>query len=514
MVMKILRDKRGFGIVAALIVMLLFAFLSTAIYVYSNSQLKVSQKLEQMENADYLARTGIEATAKAYSELSEIERNNGAAHKLEARYTYIVDDPASNEPIYYTYTGWTNSYIRYDDGVHNPSFPTYTDAMNLQKMDILGYFQTTAEYPIIETIDGSSFETVNFKSTAYYGGVTTITSDIPTNTDGSTAVAEAYFPVEMTGIDAYAEGWYTDEGVAITGNKSYTNSLGGSTTVLWSNYGSQTDSEGNVANIMGHSVPGTLTFKQPNSLTNEEFTLPVVSTTENHWLWGSREVVSVSQTNNSNKITYIADQIYFDLPINLYTPTNGINNFLMLSGGDIVINGEVELYLYYKLIASSARSGTMAISCPEGDFPYVDPVTGRTAAKVYFNADVSMSAQSLFNQGRAQLFSAGEVYYFYQDVAGVNDNSNTIDFVKLWNDTISDEEKDDFSWLTGELIDYYKNNGSGETYEMFDGSNASTADMRKIEPGKYLDPATGASLDLPTDLAPPQTSSAQFLTWK
>lgn len=219
-------------------------------------------------------------------------------------------------------------------------------------------------------------------------------------------------------------------------------------------------------------------------------------------------------------------------------------NTLYLSGNDIVIEGDIDLYAYYfpsnwfSNIANSTignvRLGTVVLNIPDKSGSIKDPMPKAkggvpdTVGKVYFGGDVKIHIlQSDLHGGNKifTLFKAGTVCYFaggktFKAGTGVTNSNNIsitgIDLLKYFLDTaIKDNEKTnkyslDMIKKFKEINDayYYTSNKTSEFlyYDMlYSGCNVS---MRKIDPQK------NSKYDRITDTIPPSEYANTYLVWE
>lgn len=385
-----------------LAVMLMFvaAMLATALYTYSTNGFQLFQVNRDRKQAQYLARTGVEITIKAWQSVTSntlVARETMPVHMLSDG-TFVT--PGAGDPI---------------------------------PVGSIGYYTVSVDPNGTKDYQGKAVRVINFVSTAVVGQ--------------TTATATAY---TVMSLNAYEQGWYSASGTPLeTGMQDMGSSVVHSS--LW--WGQST------SNIKLHMFPGNITFPKPTPTSSATFTL-----------------------NANQKVAYAGKALYFDMPLSLKNGTTA-KNVLVLSGGDVVLNGDVELYAYYGLINSGV--GTVVLSVLE-DYEHDDPTTTEVnrCGKVYFNGDVYITVARLFGSSRTKLFSKGEVYYFK--------GRDGLDLVKY----------------------YIDNNGTGSFIanimaSIYPSSSAKydRSYMRRIDPAKVVK-------DMPGDLIPPHPDEEGTVVWQ
>lgn len=400
---KLLKNSKGVAMPLALIVIFVVAILATALYFYSTNDFLQFTINRDFKSAQYLARTGVEATIKAWQAVT--------TDTLVPRDTF---------PVYMMPNG---TFVTPEGG-------------NAPDGNI-GYYTVHVDPNGSKTIDGNEVRVIYFTSTAVVGE--------------TKAQATAY---TVMSLDAYEQGWYTSNGVPVeTGMTTIDSSVVNSS--FWWGPSSST--------VKGHVFPGNITFPQPSIATPKTFTLGA-----------------------NQKLAYAGKALYFDIPIKLGNGSNN-KNVLILSGGDIVIDGDIELYAYYGLLREGV--GTLVLSVLE-DYEHDDPNTPESnrCGKVYFNGDVYVTVSTLLSNTRTKIFSRGEVYYFR---GRQGETTQGLDLLKYYIDTNG----------TGSFI-------SEIIASLYPSSNPyQKSDMRKIDPDKNVK-------DEPSDLIPPHPNEDGTVIWQ
>jgi len=395
-----LKSQRGLAMGLAILIMFVVAILSAALYFYSSNDFLQYLFNKDLKKAQYLARTGVEVTIKAWQA--------------------VTDDTASEKETMPVYMLKDGTFYTPSEGEKAPN-------------NSVGYYTVKVTPNVEKNIAGKTAKVVYFESTAVVGK--------------ATAKARAY---TVMSLNAYDQGWYNASGtpsengmIAIDSKVVHSS--------LWWGVSSTT--------IKGHVFPGNISFPQPNGGSNVTFSL-----------------------NANQKIAYAGKGLYFDMPISLRKGTNS-KNVLVLSGGDIVLNGDVELYAYYGIF--NAGIGTLVLSVLE-DYEYDDPVTAESykCGKVYFGGDVYITIGRPFGSTRTKLFSKGDVYYFR--------GSGGLDLVKYYIDNNGTG-----SFIANILSAIYPSNGP--KYDI--------SYMRKIDPEKN-------PKDKPEDLIPPPRDEEGTVIWE
>jgi|GEM_PF-993299 len=404
---RFVTSRKGLAMPLAVMLIFVVALLGTALYAYATTDFLHFTYNRDKKKAEYLARTGVEVTIKAWEAV-----------------TFNTNVPRETLPVYMMKDG---TFVTPDEGEDPPD-------------DYAGYYTVTVNPNDTKDYQGKEIRVVTFDATAVVGK--------------ATATASAY---TVLSLDAYAQGWYTSGGTPVETGMTEMDSK-----VVHSSYWWSTESP-----IKGHAFPGSIRFVQPNPSNPVTFTL-----------------------NPNQKIAYAGKSIYFDMPISLRNGTR-TKNVLVLSGGDIVINGDVELYAYYGLLGSGV--GTLVLSVLE-DYEHDDPSTtldnqdGIQCGKVYFNGDVYITVTNFFSSSRTKIFSRGDVYYFMN----ASNVDNGVDLVKYYIDNNG----------TGSFI----SNIISSLYPQAQGKYDKSC-MRRIDP--VLN-----NKDLPEHLIPPHPDEEGTVIWQ
>lgn len=398
--MEKLNSEKGLAMGLAIMIMLVVSILTGALFLYSSNDFRQYIFSKDFKKAQYLARTGVEVTIKAWQAVTD-----GTGLARETMPVYMLKDGSFYTPA---------------EGEKAPD-------------DSIGYYTVKVTPNVEKNIAGNNAKVIYFEATAVVGN--------------ATAKAKAY---TVMSLNAYEQGWYNASGKPLEdGMTSISSSVVHSS--LWWGLSS--------SSIKGHIFPGNITFPQPGSSSTATFSL-----------------------DPNQKLAYVGKSLYFDMPISLKKGTNS-KNVLVLSGGDIVLNGDVELYAYYGVFNSGI--GTLVLSVLE-DYEYDDPVTAESykCGKVYFGGDVYITIARPFGSTRTKLFSRGDVYYFR--------GSGGLDLVKYYIDNNGTG-----SFIANILSEIYPSTGA--KYDV--------SYMRKIDPESN-------PKDKPEDLIPPPRDEEGTVIWE
>ena len=484
---KTLKSNRGVILVAALFLIAVFSFLITALLAYTVQQSLNVRNSRAYKDAEYLARSGVEATVKAFQEIDQ--SNTGFLHPTGDK--TLLD--LTTNPVYLLNDGSFYTYLPGKVGASNDPYGNTPP----KSEDIAGYYTVTVKSGPGETaiINGKIEPVTRFKATAVVGGATTVTNAVPTNTGGMTATKSAYFVSNTVGhTSAIDLGLYDNQGMALPTSEFKLEDVRewGSSTIQYKLY-TQTSQN-------------PLAFPQPNPDAPVPFHLK-------RWVrsisWG--DLVGARKPRDTF-FSYAAPQIYFDMPIDLRSSYSDTLNIVGLFGTDIVLNQDVHLYLHYTVGKTSSRLGTLLIGLPSdgtnADTYYTDPQDPSVkVGKIYFNGDVYLHARSLFNSKTFTLFPKGTVCYFRME-SGKKNDLQYIDLVKFFRDQVGQDSTmfpsftASDAWVLGMLDNLYASNAQAQKMSY------KSTDMR------FLNPTLPGSKDEYVHMVPPRSNSSTYVVWE
>lgn len=533
----ILKSKNGMALAGVVVLLFVLSLMGTAMYAYSMDSLNSIRFASDRKKAEYLAQAGVEAASYAYQKAVNnpesaptftgfvtegtkdgnyivIDRVYMIWDKTEKEYKYLSEDDYENiaitnyELIGYYYVKIENSEVEYD----------------LK----LGTADSTNAGDITYTDTTLTSRTKTFSST---GCVIRGEDDTVNAGDANADVKrakKAYIADPQQAFGTY----YGDDGVFDT-------------------------------SLEGYKQLGTFTSKSELSLTMNLFgtiTIPITERTTNIYLGYSAGNMILSEssakaltmtTDQSNIITMIGmDKLFVRSSIDV-TPTQKYFNILTLRGNDIVVDGDIEIYVFCiarrysssllgtlinnattirQALQGMYRLGTVIIGTPsKAGTTVTDPYkTGSVydfgeCGRIYFGGNVYVNIQML-NVGtyRYKAFSAGDAYY-YDDNISVSSGSDLcgIDLLKYFLDSSIAKKSYSSTVLTRfeEVLNLYYgidktilNDGSYTTnadngsYVLATTNGTVTKDsMRKIDIDQFG--------DFRRTTIPPSATDASSLVW-
>lgn len=358
------------AMIMAMIIITIAAFFATALYAYVSTDAIQLQYNQDLKQADYLARSGIESVTAAYEKLSDTMKLTGS-QTMTTSYVFLLKDGT-----FYTYDKYTEGAVA--------DIPA--------DEDIKGYYFVEIRGGIDQNLNGTDItDTVEFNATAVSGGTTVLdaATGIPVN-DGGAAVRMSAFFIPSSSMAA-ANLYNPNTGIAYVSNPPMVKDT--SQITVDTLFGS-----GSTYDLWTFTQPAALILNQINPSQPKVFKLP--------------------DNNSINKIAYGAPIININMPVDLTPSSNNKQAVMLLAGNDIIINGDIELFAYKSLLFN--RAGTLVITPP------ADNTTGR----IYFNADVYVTIRSIFGGNtRSKVFSKGTAYIFKEYI--VNGSSKGIDLMKF-----------------------------------------------------------------------------------
>jgi hypothetical protein len=406
---NILKDKRGSAIAMAVVLALVAAVLATALYAYASSDMKILAVSEDQMHAQFLARSGLEAAMQAYQ----------LSHYAAAPNTMQRD----TDPVYY-----------YEDGTYGPD-----------PIGSIGYFTVNVKWGIRD-VDPIDVNELQFTAEAYYRGAR------------ATAKSAAFF-TKYAWKDGDPENWYNNAGKVQTTNLLTFEEVGALYGFV-GNFNPKLISNGHSRNLM---APDEKLWS--GITTGTGLVLPRPTPTS------VLTVNGLVANKYGNAVLFAAPIIQIDMPINLNPPYSGMTaatsaaataerktlrdtmSMVVLSGSDIIINGDVELFLCLNVSNRTsnyqvyAKLGTLILSV-DGNSCYrlindggnklvraklSELTTGEAAyGKVYFNGNVRMrifgpptdanrnTQVNVVEHFSDNIITAGTVYVYKRKAEGID----------------------------------------------------------------------------------------------
>ncbi|MDO4831418.1 MAG: hypothetical protein Q4A46_08080, partial [Clostridia bacterium] len=347
-----LKQNGGFAIVGVIFLLLVLSLLGTAMFAYSVTSLRSLRFSTEGKKAEYLAKAGVEVAAYAYQTAFSDMNKTG----IDPSYGKFISDingldgEAESEPVYLIWNGDTAKY---------EFLSTDPNSSGLENFVYIGYFTVKIEteelefintYKPEETIVGQAKQ---FVATGHSGK------------NGTTYVSYGFFPDSTSGA---GKKFYTDDGFiqfptdSTPSNKdSYTPyaSMADSPfkieirrffTTKFFKWLTGQDSF-NLADIyimpFGAVSAGNFVLDKPANSDTIRFYAGqsgYSATAGNTLNYNGSKYDSSS--NYCNSVVFAAgDSIFVQANLDV-TPAKGGLNAISLSGQNIVVNGNIEMYVY------------------------------------------------------------------------------------------------------------------------------------------------------------------------
>lgn len=575
-----LKQNGGFAIVSVVFLLFVLSLMGTAMYMYSVTSLRSVRFLSDRKKAEYLAQAGVESASYAYQLAVSASGSNAAANTLisstnsegasmQSNQVYLVFDRSEPDNNHYKYVKGSSIGSYTDDQIIGYYDVTVTSAVDISVANLLEEDTTSASgvtsYPVEIKESQRIIEAHGHVGRAGAGGV------------GATKKAYLSEPVQALGK------FYNDDGIidgGVTNQKK---------TIKYDDNGTEKSVQVPIAkndnfNVLGTYSTGTTLMIKISLFNNIPFigkyigiensypitlnqqTVPILMayTTGNMIMNQPTAGTITFKPNQSNMVSFIGKQnIFINTNIDV-TPSKTCFNVMYLRGDTIVLNGDVEIYVYgftrssssllgrlfgqnmtsmYQAIAGNYCWSTVVIGTPNPETSTVsDPVhqaiytlaptissSGVTmpsqggygkCGKIFFGGNVFVNIQ-IPNVGnyRYKAFNAGDTYYFDDNLpqsVGTKEGYG-IDLFKYFIDySIATKRYSDnvLSRFTEVMAMYYSTTDKTPTTYVIgtdDGVITYNA-MRKIE----RDPYSGAftySADTFKSLVPPDPTDGSSLTW-
>lgn len=519
-----LKQNNGFALTMVIVLLFVLSLMGTAMYAYTMTSLRSVRFLSDRKKADYLAKAGVESVAYAYQLAVD---NRGSDTTVDQ---FIVNTSNDGDVIQTNkiYLIWNR-----DTSPNEYKYVTEADLGLYADKEVIGYYQVEIQNEISHTTgkflsteekgDGAGIiaeeevEMEDKRRIFVSHGYAIRNGDI-TDTVVSTQSASMSEPIQALGTFYDYDG--ANEGVIdAVSNTNYTNiatvTLPSSLTLKTKHLGSMT------LEIGARSTPAKMAYSSGNLILNAP---------ENGKI--------TMKENQDNIVSFVGiNNLFVNADIDV-TPTKKNYNIVFLKGNNIVIDGDIEIYVYgfYRntilqfssnvgvirdAIAGKYRFSTVVLGTPNPETSTVaDPYSNSTyklgrCGKVFFGGDVYVNIE-MPNVGvyRYKAFSAGEVYYFDDDVKQNSESENQygIDLLKYFLDYSIATKKYSDNVLTRfeDLIQvYYQTSDTAEPtqYVVGDGNgNIKSAKMRKID-------VENNYKDTYSSIIPPDPTDTSSLMW-
>lgn len=577
-----LRQNSGFAIISVVFLLLVLSLMGTAMYMYSVTSLRSVRFLSDRKKAEYLAQSGVEAASYAYqlavsggarnataSALVNTRDANGKPLDISSNVVYLVYDRSATENNHYKY-------------VKSDAINSYSDDQ------IIGHYTVTITASTEKSVanilqeDSSSLSGVTAYPVEINESIREIEAVGKVGKEGQNGVSarkKAYLAEPVQALGTY----YGDDGIidgGITNKKktiNYTDESGTektkdvpiAKTAAFEVLGQySTGSTLQIKISLFNNIPFIGKYigienSYPINLSSSTVPILMAYTTGN-MIMGEPSAGTISfKKNQSNMVSFIGKKnLFVNTGIDV-TPTKTNFNVMYLRGDTIVINGDIEIYVYGYMRSSSSllsrlfgQGLTNMYNALAGNYCWstvvigtsnietaseVDPVhtsvytlaptiesTGVTypttggygrCGKVFFGGNVFVNLQ-IPNVGtyRYKVFDAGDVYYYDDNLAQYQGGKEGygIDLFKYFVDysiatkRYSDNVLSRFAEVMG--MYYSTTDQTPTTYAIGDdGGNLTYCAMRKIErnaSGSFIFPQ-----DTYKSLVPPDPTDGTALTW-
>lgn len=577
-----LKENGGFAIISVIFLLFVLSLMGTAMFMYSVTSLRSVRYLSDRKKAEYLAQAGVEAANYAYQ--LAVKSNDSSAGKLIAG-TAADGSIINSNRVYLTYrTGTGYEYVAADTDGNCPG--GYTDE------EIIGYYEVEIESKPNNRVE-KAIKTESVANNLGSGGANTFKSYLVEVNEGQrvfTATGHTYGSNAAASKKAYiaepaqALNKYYDmqtgiiDGSVGSGTKTltYTDENGNTTTQ------SVPIAKTEAFSVLGEYKTGTqLNFKAElfknipiigkyigidinANIPITQRTIPILmGFTSGNMMLNEPESGTIKfKENQDNIVSFIgATNVFVNSNIDV-TPSRKFFNTLYLKGNNIVINGDIEMYVYgfqkmrlfqnsmnlINLFRENHCLGNVVIGTPNQETATnMDPVTTDSiyrskiyklneatgtytveketngfgkCGKIFFGGDVFVNVE-IPNVGiyRYKAFAAGDTYYYDDNLPSAvgSPAGYGIDLFKYFIDSAvaSGRYSDNVNERLGQVMALYYSSGDRTPVNYVTGiedkdgkpTGAITYNsMRKIDMSKY-------SQDTYASLIPPDPTDATALNW-
>ena len=533
----LLQDNHGVALVMVMFLLLMMTFMGGTMYAYTMQSLKVLEYGTNRQKAEYIARSGIEASVFMYQDAMLKETSTGEIHQfLEA--TKDDGNEATDETITTNWIYLCKDAKTYEDGGdgNTPTVPT-----GKSESDYIGYFRVK----ITNDKQAYTMPTEGGGSETKYQPIKRFESE--GHCKNQTKRKKAYI---MPLIDVNAKGWINANGEVDLPEQ------GDETSMIQTTYISidcgwidtLVEKAKSIITKVNQDLmnryPG-LTDKLPTYENGRINNLPLrVAATAGNMVLNSVEKESTTGSKSVKEQIPIRfkkgpiDNAAGFLSLgNLFVngnidtePSPTHFNSLILRGNKIVINGDVDLYVYdpqtnnangfnswisglAAKIARNYRFSTVIIGTPSKISTTVtDPMPKAKGGlgqcgQIFFGGDVYVNFITRGGRTRRyKAFSAGEIYYFNGSYMIKDSKTGTetplgIDLLKFFLDT--EMKKSSYS---PQVIQQFKR--TRDFYYSKSNEYYTEKDMRKIEIKKEN------TYDSIVDTVVPSPGDGSYIIWE
>lgn len=543
-----LNNNNGMALTMVMVILVVLTFMGTAMYAFSMQSLDVVRWGTSRKKAEYISRAGIEAAAFAYqdTELSTSDTTttnyNYSVRFIEAsKRKYVV--AKNGNDIVIQYTDDTGSTRIYNENEIDERTQIVTNWIYMCAYD--SNIDTTDKVKQkVVYVDGGSGEEPSPPAREYVGCFKVTISDKPqlVHTNTTCTLADGCEDSSHWRVENYKQfvsiGKSGDKSSVRTASVVSTNYAN-----TWLDDTGHIDLETAMADDNSISRVGTLKMSYPAwfGVVQKESSLDMYSGVS----MGNLSVNNSSENDmkfkeyGSNSAAFVGmNNLFIGSGIDV-TPTrpgySGLSpnapniNMLYLSGNNIVVDGNINMYAYYfsnnwwtniwSTLSGNIRLGTVIINAPSSVETTVDDPLPKSkgglgqCGKIFFNGDVYVTIGTR-NSGskRYKIFSAGDVCYFDARFQSTNNTSGNvvygIDLLKYFLDTSIENNRYTAS-VRGQfkkIIEYYYSSTFTNTYTTRH-TATTTPSLRVIDVKK-------GGADKITDLIPPTKSDASYIIWE
>lgn len=517
-----LKDNHGVALTMVMVLLTVMTVLGAAMYGYSMQALKTLEYGTSRQKAEYLARSGIEASVFMYQDaMLKYDKDTAVKQFMDAATddaTDSTDETITTNWVYLLSDGKT--FV--DGGSGDTPTPPNENYIGYYRVTITN---DTQKYSMPDGSGGSVEATEyikRFSCTAYCGN--------------SAKTKKAYI---VPLVDITGKGWVSPTGIM---------QLGDAYKALGTSEGSAT-AKGDGTSMIVHSTISMdcgLIDKLLSALANlfdpdRKYVNGRIKNQDLYLGCASGNMV-ITEPAQSDTIRYAKDghdhsdgfislsNLFVECNLDV-EPERTHYNALYLRGNEIVVDGEINMYVYdpgtnnanslfsavtgiVQKIARNYRFSTVVIGTPSSLATTVaDPMPTAmgglgACGKVYFGGDVYVNLISRNSTRKYKVFSAGDIYYF-NGAFKVEGNPLGIDLLKFFLDTAI--EGGSYSSAVTQQFQrtrqfYYPDATKQETYSLYQ-NGTTPPSMRKID----LD---GNVYDTIVDTVLPSSGDASYIIWE
>lgn len=574
-----LKENNGFAIVSVLFLLVVLSMMATAMFLYSITSLRSVRYLSDRKKAEYLAQAGVESASYAFQ--LAVKSQETAAKDLIVQ-TGNEGDIINSNKVYMVYKDGAYSYVE--------------DVSSYKDDEIIGYYEVEIEskpMKIVQkaikndktagSLSSPSGTEASFKQylVEISEGQRVFTATGHAHKNNATARKKAYISEPSQGLGRF----YDAETGVIDASLS-----GGSKTLTYTDANGNTETQSvPVATNSAYSVLGeyktasqfTINYSLfenvpilnrflatagsiPIPVPGGSRTIPILMgfTSGNMILNSPKSGEIKFKENQDNMVALIGETNLFVNSNVDVTPSMSKFNTLFLRGNNIVIGGDIEMYVYgfqklklfqglSNLVTAFGQRyalGSVVIGTPNPETSTnTDPVNNNNiyrakvfklnestgvyekekevngygkCGKVFFGGDVFVNVE-IPNVGtyRYKVFSSGDTYYFDDDLPAYEGGpvGYGIDLFKYFvdNAVASGKYTENVNERLGQIMAlYYSGTGKAPTSYVTGVENSEGKPtgvitynaMRKIDMDKF-------GQDTYASLIPPDATDATSLKW-